>query len=176
MYGSLSSQRVLNILLLGKVIKYSCLLTHASINKGTNTFEKLLNTYKIPKPKMNVLLTIVAMKYKVEPTTAENIICEALCDQKVIDCQLPSQPLYTVTQASMDIHTTVTVAYWKRFDVQQIFYDGSTRIVQTSFMPMCFFTTLYIHWWYPKPRRQVLIRKSICLFYHMMDCIVDQYA
>jgi hypothetical protein len=77
LYGELSAQRVLNILLLGQVIKSTSLLSYASINEGTGTFNKLKTKFHIPPNKMNKLITIVSIRYNVGAITAENIICES---------------------------------------------------------------------------------------------------
>jgi hypothetical protein len=65
MYDPSSSHHVLNLLLLGKVIKHTVLLSHGSISFGSSAYKKLWIKYNIPVVKINAILAIVAMEYNI---------------------------------------------------------------------------------------------------------------
>jgi hypothetical protein len=170
LYGELSAQRVLNVLLLGQIIKSTSLLSYASINEGTGTFNKLKTNYQIPPNKMNKLITIVSIKYSVDAITAENIICESFRKTKVFDFQLPGQCLYDVIEGkSKDLIN--------KYTVHKILLDGTgTPSNPTITSPVQISGSRFMYWWFPKQESLKKFNYTINDLYYKPNANVNYFS
>jgi len=137
-FGTLASQRVLNLLLLTGIIKTSKLAEYAEINKGTNTYRKLQSLYQLTNVQMSNLLDILSFKYRVDRVVAENLVCETLRNRKAYDYQFPKQSLYQVTRNEYDDVT-----------IEEITFRGDRLRVAEFNFPAFIIKQNCINWWRP---------------------------
>jgi hypothetical protein len=145
LYSDLSSHRVLSILILLGTISTTSLGTHAVINKGTKTYKRLLETYKIQPCQMCQILSILCRKHNIDTPTAENLVCEAFRERKVYDTVVAGQCLYNIL-----VDTSKSKAYHERYYVAEIWGSNQTiPIIYISFPTGAYFCLIYLHWLKP---------------------------
>ena len=93
-YGDLGAQHVIMALLLTRVIDIPQLTKMAIICPKTNTCKRIIKDYGVKSSQLDSLLTAVASLLGVDRVVAENVICEALRENKKWDFFLPCQSFY----------------------------------------------------------------------------------
>jgi hypothetical protein len=96
LYSSLSSNRVLSILVLTGTIVVPGVACHAIISKGTTIYKLLKNEHHLSVGHMNQLLSAISLKFNNDLPTSENLVCETFRAKEGFDSLVRGQCLYDV--------------------------------------------------------------------------------